>query len=78
MNYVVTLNGKNYEVEVTECDAVLLNVSDAVAAKTAERSDAVQRGQSPWKAAFQSRPPFLKALFYRKLFAHFSSLQERK
>ena len=32
MRYVVTLNGKNYEVEVTECDAVLLNVSDAVAA----------------------------------------------
>ena len=32
MKYVVTLNGKNYEVEVTETDAVLLNVSDAVAA----------------------------------------------
>ncbi len=30
MKYVVTLNGKNYEVEVTESDAVLLNVSDAV------------------------------------------------
>ena len=29
MKYVVTLNGKNYEVEVTECDAVLLNVTDA-------------------------------------------------
>ena len=32
MKYIVTLNGKNYEVEVTECDAVLLNVSDAIAA----------------------------------------------
>ena len=32
MKYVVTLNGKNYEVEVTECDAVLLGVTDAVAA----------------------------------------------
>lgn len=32
MKYVVTLNGKNYEVEVTERDAVLLNVTDAVAA----------------------------------------------
>ena len=32
MKYIVTLNGKNYEVEVTETDAVLLNVSDAVAA----------------------------------------------
>ena len=29
MKYVVTLNGKNYEVEVTECDAVLLGVTDA-------------------------------------------------
>ena len=29
MKYVVTLNGKNYEVEVTECDAVLLSVTDA-------------------------------------------------
>ena len=32
MKYVVTLNGKNYEVEVTEQEAVLLNVSDAAAA----------------------------------------------
>ena len=31
MKYVVTLNGKNYEVEVTEQEAVLLNVSDAAA-----------------------------------------------
>ncbi len=29
MKYVVTLNGKNYEVEVTESDAVLLSVTDA-------------------------------------------------
>ena len=29
MKYVVNLNGKNYEVEVTESDAVLTNVSDA-------------------------------------------------
>lgn len=32
MKYVVTLNGKNYEVEVTESDAVLLNVTDAAPA----------------------------------------------
>ena len=32
MKYVVTLNGKNYEVEVTEQEAVLLNVSDVAAA----------------------------------------------
>ncbi|HBL41738.1 MAG TPA: acetyl-CoA carboxylase biotin carboxyl carrier protein subunit, partial [Ruminococcaceae bacterium] len=29
MKYVVTLNGKNYEVEVEETEAVLLSVSDA-------------------------------------------------
>ena len=32
MKYVVTLNGKNYEVEVNECEAVITNVTDAVAA----------------------------------------------
>lgn len=32
MKYVVTLNGKNYEVEVNECEAVVTNVTDAVAA----------------------------------------------
>ncbi len=31
MKYVVTLNGKNYEVEVSEQEAVLLSVSDATA-----------------------------------------------
>ena len=31
MKYVVTLNGKDYEVEVTESEAVLLNVSNAAA-----------------------------------------------
>ena len=31
MKYVVTLNGKNYEVEVNEQEAVLLSVSDAAA-----------------------------------------------
>lgn len=30
MKYVVTLNGKNYEVEVNETDAVVTNISDAV------------------------------------------------
>lgn len=30
MKYVVTLNGKNYEVEVNETEAVVTNVSDAV------------------------------------------------
>lgn len=31
MKYIVTLNGKNYEVDVTETDAELISVSDAVA-----------------------------------------------
>ena len=30
MKYIVTLNGKNYEVEVNETEAVVTNVSDAV------------------------------------------------
>ncbi len=29
MKYVVTLNGKNYEVDVTECDAVITSVAPA-------------------------------------------------
>ena len=32
MKYVVNLNGKNYEVEVNECEAVVTNVTEAVAA----------------------------------------------
>ena len=35
MKYVVTLNGKNYEVEVNEQEAVLLGVTDAAAAPVA-------------------------------------------
>ena len=31
MKYVVTLNGKNYEVDVTECDAVITSVTPAAA-----------------------------------------------
>ncbi len=31
MKYVVTLNGKNYEVDVTECDAVITSVAPAAA-----------------------------------------------
>lgn len=30
MKYVVTLNGKNYEVDVTESDAVILGVTEVV------------------------------------------------
>ena len=35
MKYVVTLNGKNYEVDVTECDAVITSVAPAAAAPVA-------------------------------------------
>lgn len=36
MKYVVTLNGKNYEVDVTETkEAIVTNISDAVAAPVA-------------------------------------------
>lgn len=35
MKYVVNLNGKKYEVDVSESDAVLLNVSDAAPVATA-------------------------------------------
>ena len=32
MKYIVTLNGKNYEVDVTETDAVITSVTDVAAA----------------------------------------------
>ena len=35
MKYVVTLNGKNYEVEVEETDAVITAVTDAAPAAPA-------------------------------------------
>ncbi len=41
MKYVVTLNGKNYEVEVNECEAVVTNVTEAVAAPVAAPAPAV-------------------------------------
>ena len=36
MKYVVTLNGKNYEVDVTECDAVITSVAPAAAPVAAD------------------------------------------
>ena len=35
MKYVVTLNGKNYEVEVTESEAIITNITSAPAAVAA-------------------------------------------
>lgn len=47
MKYVVTLNGKNYEVEVEETQAVITSVSDAapVAAPAAAAPAAAAEGQ---------------------------------
>jgi len=36
MKYIVTLNGKNYEVEVEETDAVITSITDAVQASPAQ------------------------------------------
>ncbi len=36
MKYVVTLNGKNYEVEVTESEAVITNITEAPVADAPE------------------------------------------
>ncbi len=51
MKYVVTLNGKNYEVEVTESDAVLLNVSEATAPVAAPAPVAAAPAAAPAAAA---------------------------
>lgn len=42
MKYIVTLNGKNYEVDVTETDAVLTSVTEAVAPAPAPVATPVQ------------------------------------
>ncbi len=41
MKYVVTLNGKNYEVDVTETDAVITSVAPAAAAPAPVAAPAV-------------------------------------
>ena len=47
MKYVVTLNGKNYEVEVTEQEAVLLSVSEAAAAPAPVAAPATAAAPAP-------------------------------
>ncbi len=54
MKYVVTLNGKNYEVEVTESEAVLLNVSEAAAPVAAPAPVASAPAAAPAAAAAPS------------------------
>ena len=47
MKYVVTLNGKNYEVEVNETEAVVTNVSDAVYAPAPVAAPATAAAPAP-------------------------------
>lgn len=51
MKYVVNLNGKKYEVDVSESDAVLLNVSDAAPVQAAPAAAPVQAAPSAAPAA---------------------------
>ena len=51
MKYVVNLNGKNYEVEVTESDAVLTSVSDAPVAAPAPAAAPAAPAQSTAEGA---------------------------
>ncbi len=51
MKYVVNLNGKNYEVEVTEQQAVVLGVSEAAAAPAPAQAPAAAPAAAPAPAA---------------------------
>jgi len=46
MKYIVNLNGKNYEVEVEETEAVITGVADAVAAPVAAPAQAPAQAPS--------------------------------
>lgn len=60
MKYVVNLNGKKYEVDVSESDAVLLNVSDA--APVAPAAAPVQAAPAAAAPAAQSTAEGAKVL----------------
>ena len=51
MKYVVNLNGKNYEVEVNECEAVVTNVANAPAAVAAPVAAPAAPAAAPAPAA---------------------------
>ncbi len=51
MKYVVNLNGKNYEVEVTEQQAVVLGVSEAAAAPAPAQAPAAAPAAAPAPAS---------------------------
>ena len=59
MKYVVTLNGKNYEVEVNETEAVVTNVSDAVIAPAPTAAPAPVAAPAP--AAAPAAPQAVSA-----------------
>ena len=62
MKYVVTLNGKNYEVEVTETDAIVTGVTEvpvmvaAAPATPVAAPAAVPAAEAPTEAPVQSAP----------------------
>ena len=62
MKYVVTLNGKNYEVEVTETDAIITGVTEvpvmvaAAPAAPVAAPAAVPAAEAPTEAPVQSAP----------------------
>lgn len=51
MKYIVTLNGKNYEVEVEETEAVIVGVTDAAPAVPAAPAAAPSAPAAPASAA---------------------------
>lgn len=57
MKYQVTLNGKTYEVDVTECDAIITSVTDAAPVAAAPVAPAAAPVAAPVAAAPASAAP---------------------
>ena len=56
MKYVVTLNGKNYEVEVTESEAVITNITEAPVAAAPVAAPVAVAAPAPVAAAPAAAP----------------------
>ena len=56
MKYQVTLNGKTYEVDVTECDAVITSITDAAPVAAAPVAPAAAPVAAPVAAAPAAAP----------------------
>jgi len=56
MKYQVTLNGKTYEVDVTECDAVITSITDAAPVAAAPAAPAAAPVAAPVAAAPAAAP----------------------